>query len=199
MPSFDGPYEARIFYSVPGSGSIILEHRMTFDLAVQGTPAPGTAPAEVILVNRDGSNTPFSTFIDAFLLAFKVKFNTAVTFSRAELWRAAEGSAIFTYITTYSFSVAGTSANPTNIAHQLTYTFRSTNGGIMRIQLMESVETSNASVSYAAAPAGDKTLMNYIVSSTNAIKARDNGNPYASNRMSGGQNEKLFRKRFRPT
>lgn len=199
MPAFDGPYEVRVFYTVAAAGIASLEHRCTFDVSLSSDPAPGTAPAEVIVENKDGSDVAFSSFIDTFTAIAKLQFNVNTTFSRAELWRSSEGSHDFQFITAYSFSVAGTSANPINLAHQQTYTFRSTNGGIMRIQLMETVSTFNGSVAYASAGAGEKAFMDYIVSSTKPFLARDNGRPYASNRVSGGQNEKLFRKRFRPT
>ena len=99
------------------------------------------------------------------------------------------------------FISTGTVTNPLasgaaiNIAWQLTQTYRSANGGILKLVLLETNLGGNVRQTLVANPAGNASqkLAAYVMSADNVILARDDAYPVNPLRDSRGENETIFR------
>jgi hypothetical protein len=88
---------------------------------------------------------------------------------------------------------------PTALANQQTFTFRSAAGGIAKLVLLETTIGGNSTIPFPVpnAPAINN-LANWAVSADSHIVARDNGFLIVPLRLSQGENEAVWRKRYRP-
>lgn len=199
MPNFDGEYEIRIFYTTV-SGGVSLEHRHTFDVQPVEPIAVGAAFADIYASRRDGSSdNALSILIDEYIDLIKPLYKSDTNFVRAELWQYGGSSLDASYKASYPLGVAGDSANSTVPAQQVTVTFRTLGGYILRLQLMESVVGGDTKDPYPFVNVAVKALADYVISDQNFVKARDNTFPIVALNASYGANEKLWRKRFRPS
>lgn len=198
MPNFDGEYELRIFYTTTVS-AVALEHRMTMDLAVTGTPIPGTDFGDIVIARKDSGSYALDTWLTTiFFPELQPLYHTTTDFIRAELWYAEESTFDFTFIAVMSLGLNGTSSTAVVPAQQATMTYRSAQGGIGRIQLMEPSLAGDNIVSFPTPTGLVNDFMEIIVGDDTPILARDNSVPVAANRYGLGQNEKLVTKRYRP-
>lgn len=77
---------------------------------------------------------------------------------------------------------------------QTVITFRTYNGGIFKLYLMEAVATVNQVIS-APFPAGaTKNLSDHLIGTSSAVCGRDNGFPLAPLRSLGKTNDALRKK-----
>lgn len=197
MPNFDGEYELRIYYTSQPAGFQEIEHRHTMDVNVNNWPEPGTAFVDIFVERRDTTTSNLSTVVDEYVALLIPLFASSQTITRAELWHIPEGTTNGQYISSYSIAELGTNGNDENPAYQGTLTFRSIGGSTMRVQLMEIPLASNLREPY---PTGNALLNNifaYVSGLTSPFLARDNTPPFAPMNYSGGQNEALWRKRYR--
>lgn len=198
MPNYDGEYEVRIFYTTEPSGLPELEHTMTFDVAISNAPTPGTDWGAIETDTPDTSNPLLEEVVDAFVTDLLAFYPAATEFIRAELWFAAEATENFTFISVGTLGAVGTNPTASTAAGQITMTFRSLGGGIMRLQLMEPSGVTNTVDSWPWA-GGANTLGQRIISTAQPFRARDNTRPITGNKLSQTQNEALYRKRYRNT
>lgn len=199
--NYPGPYEVRMFYNVY-NGATTEPHEQRLNVNVNGTPNPGDAMNTIQFVDRGSSLVQADTTIIAWanLIAprWLVHANNVIT--HAELWRYAPLSFDATFISTLSINIAATGAGSTLIAGQEMYTFRTSEGGIMKLNFMESTQAQGAPQSYNALNAGQKAIVDFVLSVPDALWiARDTSFPVAFLRMFPGSNEALFKKRFRPS
>lgn len=197
--NYPGPYELRIYYNVY-TGSITLTHCQRLNVRVDGTPVPGTPMGDIDFLRRD--NTPFSATgeIDAWVTLMRARFATHANnvITHAELWKVAPQSFDASFVSTYGINVAANGAGNTTIAGQEIYTFRTLEGGIMKLSFMQTGEPVGPPKSYAALIAGQKAIVDAVVNGTSPWLARDTSYPFAFIRMFPGQNEALFKKIQRP-
>lgn len=199
MAAFDGVWELRIFYTTTATPGGAIEHVHTMDVNVNSEPLPGT-PFEAIEVElKDGSSAILATKVSEYVELIDGQFAITTDFSRAELWAIPEGTYDGQFISVYTLGVQGDSGSGTIAAHQNTWTFRSRDGGTMRVQLMETVDNTNLKQSYPTGSSLVNDVFEYVTGSGSFFLARDNSVPLAPLNYSGGQNERLFRKRFRNT
>lgn len=198
MPNFDGLWEMRLFYTTTPTGFPALEHRLTLDLRVLEGNEPGDPPELFEVSPRVGAPLPFTDWVDDLLAGVVPLLASSTDITRAELWRADEASLDFLFYTVYDIGANGTSANPSLPAAQLTMTFRSALGGSGRFQLMESVVGGDSKTSFPTANAAANTLSAFIIAPASPILARDNAFFIGRINLCLGENEKIWRKRFRP-
>lgn len=199
MANFDGLYELRIFYSTTPAGQSQMTHRMTFDVNVDGTPAPGVDFSDISLMLRSGANMPLSDWLmdPGFFMEKLVDcYPASAEFPTAELWHIPEGTFNATFISAFEVGLVGTSVTASQSAHQTTFTFRSIGGGTARLQLMESSFSGNNRQTPPFSAVAN-SLSIFACSLSSAILARDNTHIFARIAQNDGQNETLFRKRFR--
>lgn len=196
MPNFDGLNELRFFYTTIPTGFSPLEHRMSFDVALSSTPVPGEPFGELQTVPKAGPSTMFlDEWVDSFMPFLLDLHAVSTEFSRVELWRIPEGTTDATFISVYPLGDVGTGGS-SQVAQQITFTARSGGGGIARLQLMEGSLGGNSSTSYPYG-AEAQAFADAIVADSSIILARDNTYLLANNKLSLGQNEALWRRRFR--
>lgn len=199
--NYPGPYEIRIIYTVTIS-SIAITHVQRLNCDVAGTPDPGTPPDEVLITRRIASLDPADDMMDAvvdeWITLIREIYNTTGTqFVRAELWKFDEESFDGVFVTSYDVGVGGNSASATQGASQTIYTFRTIEGGIMRLSFMETIHAPIAASPLSGLTGATGAIRDFIIGDTNWVLARDTSYPFASMNWSPGQNEAVFKKRYR--
>lgn len=194
MANFPGEYQVEITYIVG-----IIEHKMSLNCdVVGGFVVPGTDPVNIDLQTKGGSSVQLAIAVPAFVNLLKKLWHDDCSFVDYTFWRFDVGTYDRNFIATGSLAIDGDSASENNIAHQQTLTFRTVGGGILKLVLLESIFAGNLKQSLPAASNADTVaLRDFVLSDNNWIIARDNTYPVAALRLLGGQNEKLFRKRYR--
>lgn len=197
MPNFDGQYEVTIVYDTVPSGFPLLEHTLTFDVLPNGDPEAGQPFNDIRIFDRTNTLIFLDAAIDAFVAGMIGIYPATTTIIRAELNFIPEGTFAKTFISSYGIDEVGTAAGDEQVASQATYTFRSIGGGSGRLQFMESSITGNSKTSYPYANAAQNAIADLVTAADSFIIARDNTYMFANIHLSVGQNERLFRKRFR--
>jgi hypothetical protein len=193
--NYPGPYEVEIEYLTSG-----MKHKLRLSCVVQGEPAVGTLSSAINIVKRGGALASMDTVVSQFWAFVRPFLNTATSVNSVTLWKYTPNSFERTFITTMGTQLAnGSSATAFVLAHQATFTFRSGNGGIFKLQLMESVISQIIRSSLVANATGDayQKLAAYCISTDSFLIARDDAYVVAPMYLIGGQNEALFRKRYR--
>lgn len=197
MPNFDGEAEVTIFYDTQPTGFTLLEHTVTFDVLPVSVLVPGTDFVDIDVETRIGGFLALKDAVDDFVAGMIALYPSTATIIRAELNYIPEGTEDKQFISVYGINEVGTNGTGSQVAQQSTYTFRSLGGGSGRIQFMESSITGNSKSSYPYGSAALNALPDLITATSNFILARDNTFMFANLHLSNGQNERLFRKRFR--
>lgn len=196
--NFPGPFEVRLTQTALfASDPLAHTQRLSVDLTTD--PPPGTGFLSINVKTKGGILTPtLASAIEAWLTLLKVQFADETSFGIVELWKYVPLSFEASFISSYNPTVVlGTSLDTTVKANQEIYTFRTTEGGIMRINLMETVRAVGLTISYPTGDAAEDAIFDFITSDANWILARDTSYPLASLNFLPGQNEKSFRQRFR--
>lgn len=200
MPAYDGRYELTFFYATVLSG-LSLNHRLTIDFrpGFIEPPAPGSPFSAYSTTLGSGGSGTLDTAANDLLDLLLPFWRPTTEFSRVELWAYdAEPSTDKTFLSVMELAEPGTAAAGTDVAaQQETMTLRTVNGGIMRVQLMEPVSSLTSRQNPPFSPAHFDALRSYMVGLTHPWVGRDNSRPLAAIAWGSGQNEKLFRKRFR--
>lgn len=194
--NFPGPGELRFYYTTAGR-----IHSQRFNCRIDGTPAPGTLDEDCSILRRDDIPVTLPDAADSWAQVLKLFLADESTIDYCELWRYAPGSTDGEFVSVTAVGVSGVVAAAVSPAHQQTYTFRTAEGGIMKIIMLETTSTANSVTSMATPPGGAlDTLLDFVINSeTSIFLGRDTSHIVAGLRRSQGQNEKLFRKVFRNT
>jgi len=199
MPNYDGLGELRFYYSVAPAGFANMVHKHTHDVMLTSIPDAGTLFTAIYVTSKDGApDNGLADHCTAFAALIAELFHESVTIDYVELWvYDAEPSSDANYINTMTLGVAGASAAAPVPAQQTTMTFRSLDGGQCRIQLMETSLTGNTKDAYPFTNVPASAVAAYAISGSSPIIARDNAHLNVPMNLLGGQNERLFRKRYR--
>lgn len=197
--NYPGPYELRINYTVT-NGTIVVPHQQRLNVRCDGSPAPGDLFSTINFLDRSDSSIIANTAVDAWVNLIKIRWvaNVANNIVNCELWKYEPESFEGTFISARDIAVAATGTGTTVAAGQELYTFRTQEGGVMKLSFMQSREAVGAPKSYAALNADQKAIVDYVIDSDDALwLGRDTSYPVAFMRMFPGQNEALFKKVFR--
>ena len=193
MPdNYPGPHVVDISYNVSN-----LTHHMQLNCDAGATLTPGADLATINLTQRNGSPVNVITAVTAWVNLIKALFNTAVTFNDFVLWQYTVGTFDRIFINSAVLDIAGTSATATVLAGQSITTFRTVEGGVMKLNLMESISPPAASVARAALTGTYDTMCDFVEGLTNWILARDTSYPIAGIATHPGQSEAVFKTRYR--
>jgi hypothetical protein len=197
--NFPGPFELEYLLQVQG-----LTHRIRYSVIALGNPQPGDLASGIQLLTRGGSpillNAAISQFWAQRVRAFYRATDQIVSVT---LWRYLPNSFQKIFITQGIVDSPNGAINlpnpPTALANQQTFTFRSAAGGIAKLVLLETTIGGNSTIPFPVpnAPAINN-LANWAVSADSHIVARDNGFLIVPLRLSQGENEAIWRKRYRP-
>lgn len=191
--NFPGPYAVEIEYDVDD-----VSHKMTLNCDVTGSPAPGDIPSSISLVTRDGVGAQLDLAVNAFAALWMPNLNNANSTRAYTLWKYTPLSTERQFITTDTLTVSGGASGGTVLAHQSTLTFRTQEGNGMRIVILEDALTFNTRSPLASPDVTNyNALRDFIVSDSNWVLARDTSYPIAALNLTGGQNERVFKVRYR--
>ena len=196
--NYPGPYEVRIFYTVDTTPGGPRQHQCRFSCTLVGTPSPGDPFNTIDVFLSGGTSAALHTTTLAVVNVLEDLFNsTDATFDYAELWKYESGTFNADFVSSYTIGSAGTSASATVPCSESIFTFRSTNGGVAKLVLLDTVGAPNQPAAYADLNAINKAIVDYWMSATlSPVKARDNGTPFSFIRLFPGQNEALFKDRY---
>jgi len=197
MPiNYPGPYAFELFYIVTG-----LQHTFNVNCAAVGSPTPGTSLTTIDLQTIGGSTVKADTAISTLWGHIRPIFNTGVTVAGVNFWKyPTPGSKARIFISALSASLpAGSSGGATNPSHGLTMSFRTALGGILKLELLETVNTQQTITTLAANAAGTayERIAAYAISTAGWMLAADDSFPIAPYHLSGGQDEATFKARNR--
>lgn len=190
--NYPGPYEVEINYTVNS-----LDHVMRFNVALASAPDVGDDPSTIDVVLRSGANALLSSVVASLMGVLRPVYASTCTFTSYTLWRYTPNTFERTYITTGDISLAGTNAGATTLAGYIMLTFRTQEGGVMRVVLLENVVDQDIKQTYANAGVLFQNIFDYFTASTGWALARDTSYPVVPIFKSGGQNEKTWRQRYR--
>lgn len=192
MPSFPGPYQVEINYSIPARS-----HKMRIDCQVVGSPVPGTSPSQIDVQVANGTTKPLDQAVDELIALLQPICSNTMTFNDFTLWKFTANTYQRQFVTTEPLGVLGTATAGANPAHYRIWTMRTIGGGIAKLTLLEDTNTSNDQVPYASLDVNSKALVDYLIGNTGWLYARDNTYPIAALYESRGQNEAIWRKIYR--
>lgn len=185
-----GPYELRIPYVADD----FIGHTLRLNLMVAGStaPTPGT-PAEDVLVVTRSSSIPLPDAVDSFWDVARERLSTGTAASGYELWRIPTEGGDPIFITAGDLTNINGNGGLLVKNSQEVYTFRSANGGIGKITLMDVASNSETRAPIPSA----NTLGQFAISADSFLLARDDGFFIAKMNLSSGQNEVSFKRRNR--
>lgn len=210
--NFPSPLAMKTFYTSRGRAHVSTVYLLPGPAFV---PTPGLDPDQYeIALNNGIGTTDFpivaSVFVDGNGVAeglpetarggLRRLLAPSDNIERVELWYYPPQSNNGLFLTSISFNTAG---NTTDVstpvpANQLTMTFRTSEGGIMRVQFMEiASDNTTTRYTYVSAPDRIKVWINTVLDPTYPYVGKDGGRPIAFLRASMTQNEKLYRKVYR--
>lgn len=203
--NFPGPYQLRLYYTTHNGTGGQLTHVLQMNLDLDGSPVQGlTFDQYGVVDNATPANVvDLDVFVESFLTILAPLFSSAFTFDIVELWK---------YPTPQSFdSVFWSSYGPPTAqpsaagnvveAGQATWTFRTGEGGTMKVVLLESVVGGAVPSGYADQDANQQALVDFVLEGgagfDTVFLGRDTSYPFSHVRLYPGQNESLFKRRFR--
>jgi len=193
--NYPGPFELDFVLRVDG-----LTHRVRLNVIALNNPVVGTPMTQIQLLMRSGNPTSAAAFISEFWGWLRALYSPSSVLNNVILWRYASNSFQKTFISETPVTPnAGSGAATYAAAGQATFTFRSGLGGIAKVVVIEHAgNLSNDQFAYSttsSAPA--QRLMQFLVSANSCAIARDNAFLVTGIRVSYGQNEAIWRRRFR--
>lgn len=192
--NYPGPYELRLHYT-----TATVEHVMAHSVALDAPVNLAETFDNITGGSFDGTTVALDDYVEAWLLVLAPFFHGAgASFNQVELWSYPPQSFDASFISSYVPVQQPASGNGTTFASQMTFTFRTREGGIFKQVLLENTDASADVDAYATASAAEQDLFDFFVNETISLAVgRDTSRPFMPIKVSKGQNERLFRKRFR--
>lgn len=197
--NFPGPYQLRFYYSCEPGLLPQFTHLLAVNVDLDGTPTPGDLFSAIDAKRRVGVPVALDTAVDAFVNVWKALLSLAdQEILYCELWKFTAGTYDAQYISTYSINVAGTNGGSSTAAKLDIWTFRTFEGGIMKIYTQEGPDTGKLQEIYSELDAAEAAFADWFTDdSTSYFLARDTSYPHVFYRRSAGESEKMFKLRFR--
>lgn len=191
--NFPGPYEFRISYLYSG-----VTHEMRLNFQTTGVIDPGTPFDEIDVLQANSGSIKADVAMSTWLALIDGLWAASCTLGPVEIWRYFPESFVATFISAAEYAVVGTNGGSNNAARQDTLTFRTIEGGILKLNFLETAKAQANGVFAATGGDGDfDAIVNFVLDGTNWILGRDTSYPIAGLHYLTGQNEKTFRQRYR--
>lgn len=197
MPiNFPGPYQIRLFYQATLS-TVVFPHVCALNFDVSVAPDVGD-PADDIVVLVPGGTSTLGAVITELGTVLAPFFNTTdVTFGQYEVWRYEEASFDAVFIAAASSGIDATSVTATVVDSQTIFSWRTSLGGIMKLDLRHTTQPQSPTIKYPAAGGAINDLFDFISGDNSPFVARDGSRPIAPLNFLAGLNEKMTRERLR--
>lgn len=202
MPSVDGvnypgPWEIRLNYSAPAATyPLIGQVRVNVD--VDTPPDPGSPFSDYDLKSRAGLFYNAEGFTDAWVTLLADLYKNDASFVNAEMWKYESGTFNASFQSAHVIGFSGTSSSNPQAANQVIFTFRSQNGGHVRCTLGHTIFGANTTDTYPFSNAVLNDLATFYIANSSPIIARDGGYLFSIMNFLAGQNERYFKRYFRP-
>jgi hypothetical protein len=201
MPAnFPGPYQWVLNYVVTGSPGGAQNHVMQLNMDAPGNPNIGTPFADIDVISRDDTTSDLETVTDDIISLLDELFQDSATdFLYVDFFEFEPNSFVRNWISTMVLDSNPTNASSFTRAAQHIYQFRTAEGNIMKVNLLDAIGVVAEPYSYGDLAAGPKALVDYLLAdATSFALGRDTSYPIAFLKLFNGTNEKLFRDRYRP-
>lgn len=197
MANLPGPYE--IEFELVGFVNPTRSHFVRVACAALGSPAPGTLPTAIDIQKKGGSTAKLDIVANQYWEFVRLFYSNAIQCSGYQFWRYVTGTFAKDFISSGALTNPACSGAGGQNAAQITLTFRSANGGIMKFVLLESNQTGDNRVALIPNAAGTppQRVAAYMLSADGIQLARDDAYPVNALRDSRGQNERVWREIFR--
>lgn len=189
-----GPYQLEIPYVIAG-----LTHYFHVNCDVIGSAPIGTAPASVTMRTKGAGATPLTTSANALWNIIRPFFASATIATTYTLWKFTGTNQDRVFISGGDLTSPGGSDGGANVlSSEAVFTFRSGNGNIGKLQLMESVFTVSSHgpigtvIGWTTSP-----IKTYLLGNSCIVLARDRSFPVAALNESFGPSRVTFNKRNR--
>lgn len=198
--NYPGPYELRMFYTTAPATMTPLQHIARYNIDLTAAPVPGALFTSLTPILNGGSPVNLAVYCDNWVNLVKAVVSNQAnnTIDFFELWKYDTLSFEASFVSVYSVAVAGTVVGPSTPANEQIITYRTKEGGIMRQHFME---MGNQGTAVPDTPPFTSTTFDairvFVTGVNNAFLGRDTSFPFATIAKYAGENEKLFKKRFR--
>lgn len=195
--NFPGEFEVRINYTIIlGGKTTNHQQRFSFDANTVGNV--GDDFDQWTPIQRSGSEAlDLAASIQVYTDELQDYYHSTCTINDAELWKYATGTFDAAWQASEAITKVGSGTNVNGQDAEQIMTFRTTLGGLMRAHFMQGPETAGLKQTLPLANVDLDTLADEILKSGNWFKGRDGGYPIVLLGMYPGQNEALFKARFR--
>lgn len=197
--NFPGPYELRLFYTTTPTGLSPMTHVAHYNIALQEPVVKGTAFSGIVAITGIGGVKDLDDVVTEWSTILRTILSNAAnnTIDFCELWKYTPGTYDAEFYSVMTVGLAGTSASTPVPAGQNVISFRSAEGGTMKIVILESVVAGSAIDPSPYQNANLDTLADYVALTPKPFLARDTSYPFTRGNHYPSQNEALFRKRYR--
>lgn len=193
--NFPGPNQVRLFYTCNTH-----PHVQQLNCEEVSHPGVGYAIGNYDFATRAGGSVQADTAIDAWVALIKPMFSSTYTsFTHAEVWEYDPGTNDGHFLTVYSLGVSGTSGSGLITAGQAIMNFITQEGGNMRLDFMESTIAQGNTDPYPFPAGVIQDTANFVIGTSNWIKARDSSFPVAARNWLPGVNEAWTKRVYRGT
>lgn len=203
VQNYPGPYEIRIGY-FPTVGAVQdIDHIQRLNVDLEGIPAQGDTFDNYEFTDKEGaSGVSLDTLVEDWLTVFNNLYPNTMDIISCELWKyPTEQSFDAVFWSTYTPTAnVGTGGAASQSAGQDIYTFRTSEGGIMKVVAMEDGQVPGPPLAYGSMLAVAQAVVDFILDGDGAtytapFLARDTSYPFAAIRQYPGRNEALWKKR----
>lgn len=201
--NYPGPYEIRIRYLDDTLAGPDLEHIQRLNVDLVGNPAQADDFGNYEFNDKAGATgVDLATLVEDYLAVFNALYSANCDIGLIDLWKyptAQSFDSVFwsTYTPTAN---AGTAAGSNVAAAQDIYTFRTQEGGVMKLSLMEGESDPGTPQLYNSLSAARQALVDFILFGDGATYSapflgRDTSYPFSFIKRFPGQNEAVWKKR----
>lgn len=200
--NYPGPFELRIRYT-DSVLSPAIEHIQRLNVSLVGNPAQADVFGNYEFNDINGATgVDLATLVEDYLAKFNKMFGSNMDVGLIDLWKYPTPQSFDSvFWSTYTPTAnTGTTGSTNAASAQDIYTFRTQEGGVMKLSLMENTNQPGAPVLYASLPADEKALVDFILDGNASTYSapflgRDTSYPFAFIKQFPGQNEALWKKR----
>lgn len=198
MANLIGPYQ--IEFELSGWNTPIRVHMHRVNVIAVGSPPLGTLPTAIDIQKQGGATAKLNVVANQYWEFVRLLYPAAITCVGYTFWRIVTGTSGKDFVTSGNVTnPAGTNAGGVQLAQQLTFSYRSANGGIMKQVFLEPSISGDVRQILTPNVAGtaQQRMAAYILSADNIALAADDGFIISALRESRGQNERIWRLLFR--
>lgn len=203
--NFPGPYELRLFYTTSALTGGTITHVQHLNIALVEPVAQGTDFSAITIEDKGGPapGILLDFVVEAYLAVIAPLFNSGFSFDEVQLWKYPTAQSFDSeFWSTYGPPTAQPSSGAAaQLNGQSIMVLRSSEGGTMKFNLMETISAQDLPRAYSGMAAAWQAVADFLLTGGTGFDApflaRDTSYPFAVSKLFNGQNEALFKRRYR--